>query len=127
MTNGDLEGRTNTTIETLSILIVDNDEGILDVTKEMLLKINPEFKVDCKKTIESDLKKYDIIITNRMPSENLNAIKGIPVIYTSCLYLEDERVLLREHGEKFYTRLPKPFRKNELKSVLDKYFPKNNA
>ena len=106
-----------------SILIVDDDIALSDITKEMLenydYTVGQAFSTDEAFEILTD-KRYDLIILDiNLPDgtgfevcEELRRVSNVPVIFASARTSVDDRINGFEKGGDDY--LPKPFSMKEL-------------
>ena len=105
------------------ILIIDDDEALSDIMKEMLedydYQVEQAFSVDESFEILTD-KKYDLILLDiNLPDgdgfeicNELRKVSTVPIIFASAKTSEDDRVRGFEEGGDDY--LPKPYSMKEL-------------
>ena len=106
-----------------SILIIDDDSALSDITKDMLedygYSVGQAFGVDEAFEVLTD-KRYDLIILDiNLPDgtgfevcEELRRVSSVPVIFASARTSVDDRIYGFEKGGDDY--LPKPFSMKEL-------------
>ncbi len=106
-----------------SILIIDDDSALSDITKDMLedygYNVGQAFSVDEAFTVLTD-RRYDLIILDiNLPDgtgfevcEELRRVSSVPVIFASARTSVDDRINGFEKGGDDY--LPKPFSMKEL-------------
>ena len=106
-----------------SILIIDDDNALSDITKDMLenygYEVAQAFSVDEAFEVLTD-RRYDLIILDiNLPDgtgfevcEELRSVSNVPVIFASARTSVDDRIIGFEKGGDDY--LPKPFSMKEL-------------
>ena len=106
-----------------SILIIDDDNALSDITKDMLedygYEVAQAFSVDEAFEMLTD-RRYDLIILDiNLPDgtgfevcEELRSVSNVPVIFASARTSVDDRIIGFEKGGDDY--LPKPFSMKEL-------------